>query len=735
MVVDVREFFRYLVVGGLNTAFSYGIYVLLLTVFPDFFSYALAYAAGVGSQYFLLSRIAFRREVSTGHFLAYPILHLWIVAFGSLVLALCTKFLGISAVSAGLVAIVCQVPVGFLMTRWWFREPDAPERARYWLRLAICMLLAGASAAFFFSALLAVLHMGFRVPLWDQFRSYNLLLSSEFPMNLLHAEAGHRPVFPNLLKLLDFWLSGGQQELLLASGVGFAIAFWMILCRKIQRSVVDLPVVQYSLILFSSVFLFWLANARMLLHGNEAVAVYWVLVWLAIGMVALPRYVHSGKGALVWLSMLMACFGFGNGAVVGCTLLVMSVIYGIHWKLLLKLIGVFAGILLLYLFAASGDSTPASSLKFQPLETLVVACRWLAGLWVQAWLGLADNTNGILRAGLVSRDSGIWLIDSADWLAGWFAEPRHMVMYWSLRIGAAGVVWLWMLSFMVWVRDGHGSMLFGREGRACLQPVVDNGEELLRLGLGLSWFGFGTALLIGLSRAEYFAVHPGQLFAERYLPWVCVFWLGLILATVGFFCRRFPCTVEVCCSIMAGVLALALWQSHLVWGGWSKEVNRRANLMTQALSQRVILEDLDHALAIPEEMDTATVLDLMLTRGASVYQFSCPSRSNAVAIEPGRFLTVNWVEGDFATQNDALRRWSGTIQPATRSALRVWIYDQTGRCVGGGLPSHHDRTSQQWLWGRRNQIEGFVQRGDSQNNGLEFQLWRGDVLLDRVVLD
>ncbi|MCU0754648.1 MAG: GtrA family protein [Xanthomonadales bacterium] len=738
---ETRVFIRYLMVGGLNTAFSYLLYLGLLMVLPQWFAYVLAYAAGVGTQYFLLSRIAFRREGSASHLLTYPILHLWIAAFGSTMLILAAQLFGWSAALSGLFAILCQVPVGFLLTRWWFREDEAPERAREWSRLAICAILIGFSAMFLLSTLLAIVNMGFRVPLWDQFRSYNILLSMDFPSNILHVEAGHRPVFPNMLKVLDFWLTGGSQELLLGAGASFAVIFWTLLCKAILGNSARISLAHCALILVLSATTFWLANARMLLHGNEAVAVYWVLAWLAVGLIAFPRFADSGKGGVVFLSMFMACFGFGNGAVVGCTLLVIAVLYGVHWRDFLKLLAGFVAILLLYLSAVPGDSSPSLGAEVKPVEMLLVACRWLAGFWVQAWAGLADDTNGFLRASLASRDSGAWLVDSADWVAGWFAEPRHMVMYLSLRIGAVGVVWLLILSFVVWLRNGRGVLRLGDQSEASpsLSHVARGDQsDLSRIGLGLSWFGFGTALLIGLSRADYFLIYPEQIFAERYLPWLCVFWLGLIMATSGFFCRRFPRAVATLSSMLAVLVAIVLWQSHLVWAGWGKEVSRRALIMNEALSQGVVVKDLDRALAIPDEIDTSVALKRMVTHGATVYQFACPPRSEAVAKEPGRVSAVRWVDDDFATQNEQLRRWTGVIDPTTRSALRMWIYDAAGRCVGGGVLSQHDRTSQQWLLGRRNRLEGFVQRHSSvqiEPQKLEFQLWQAQELLDRTTLD
>lgn len=51
------------------------------------------------------------------------------------------------------------------------------------------------------------------------------------------------------------------------------------------------------------------------------------------------------------------------------------------------------------------------------------------------------------------------------------------------------------------------------------------------LGLGLAAFAAGAAGIVSLARLSYFQRHPEQLFADRYLPWSCLFWLGLLLAS------------------------------------------------------------------------------------------------------------------------------------------------------------------------------------------------------------
>jgi hypothetical protein len=148
------------------------------------------------------------------------------------------------------------------------------------------------------------------------------------------------------------------------------------------------------------------------------VAVYWVLGWLACGLVALA---HSDRApamiGVAALSMVLGCFGFGNGPVIGCTLVLLAVLLGRPWRQVAVLAATFAVVLLFYTSLLPGAGTGAGAIALRPAENVAVALRWLSGVWIQAWIGLPDHPSGFMRAAMEQRDTGGWLIASADWLA------------------------------------------------------------------------------------------------------------------------------------------------------------------------------------------------------------------------------------------------------------------------------------------------------------------------------
>ena len=174
-------------------------------------------------QFVLFSRFVYRSRPGRAQALAYPLLHLLIAGFGSAALWLIVRVSGWPSSWAGLAAIAAQVPVAFLLTRWWFNSATAPQLAWRWFERAGVVALVGGAAVFVGTGLLALYHLGFRRPMWDQYRSYQLLLEAPFPGNVLQSENGHRPIFPNLLKLLDLSVDGGRQGVLVFCGGLFAL--------------------------------------------------------------------------------------------------------------------------------------------------------------------------------------------------------------------------------------------------------------------------------------------------------------------------------------------------------------------------------------------------------------------------------------------------------------------------------------------------------------------------------
>jgi hypothetical protein len=102
--------------------------------------------------------------------------------------------------------------------------------------------------------------------------------------------------------------------------------------------------------------------------------------------------------------------------------------------------------------------------------------------------------------------------------------------------------------------------------------------------LALMLFGAACAAIIGLGRLEYLQQRPDQVFADRYLPWPCLFWLGVVLwllASPNGVIRR---GTIVCLA----VLPFALWPTHELGAGWGAQVFRTVQATAAAARADVI---------------------------------------------------------------------------------------------------------------------------------------------------
>jgi putative flippase GtrA len=112
-----REFGRFLIAGAINTALTYGLYLILLDPLGYFVAYSVAYVVGIVVSYFLVSRFVFRTSTSLAGFFRYPLVYVAQYLVGTLVLWMCVELAGVGKEIALLASIAATVPVTFAISR------------------------------------------------------------------------------------------------------------------------------------------------------------------------------------------------------------------------------------------------------------------------------------------------------------------------------------------------------------------------------------------------------------------------------------------------------------------------------------------------------------------------------------------------------------------------------------------------------------------------------------------
>jgi len=112
------DLIKFVIGGGINTAFTFGLYFGLQVIMPYQVAYALAFATGIVFSYCFNAAIVFKTPISWKGFFAFPMVYLVQYLLSAVLLTVFVERLGIPQSIAPLVVIVVTIPVTFVLTRW-----------------------------------------------------------------------------------------------------------------------------------------------------------------------------------------------------------------------------------------------------------------------------------------------------------------------------------------------------------------------------------------------------------------------------------------------------------------------------------------------------------------------------------------------------------------------------------------------------------------------------------------
>lgn len=426
-------------------------------------------------------------------------------------------------------------------------------RSRPWPQRVMAAALLALAALWLWIALAAMANFALRYPAFDQFRLYSHYLGMDFPASALQLENGHRPILPALLRLAEIELGVPGQALqtvvavLLALGTLATISLTAWRGRRSETSAA-------TLVLLASLGLFWLGYARMMMHGYEMVHVHLISLAVVLAVVSVHR---AGvmrpvrHMAIAGLLALAATFTFGPGMACFVTVFLLAAVKRLPLRsfVIPGVLGAFA--VLAYLGGLPGEESVRESLALRPLDNLKAGLQWLASPFFHAWLGFAEP--GMLAWNPGSRPEEKLMLDAAAGLAAGLGPDWKLRA--ALAFGLSGVAG-WILLLV----------------RAWRQPQALTGVGAL--ALGLSSFGLAVGALIALARLAYFDLHPGQLMADRYLPWPGLFWLGLALALAERAAEARTPAWRAVAPVLAVLLFVVMLPSHRGQIGWSAAIHR-----------------------------------------------------------------------------------------------------------------------------------------------------------------
>ncbi|MEY2252031.1 GtrA family protein [Comamonas sediminis] len=114
---QVKRWLRFVVGGGMNTGFSYLIYLLGGLIFSYQVAYFIAYVSGIIFSYWFNARFVFHIPLSWKGLLSYPLVYLVQYLISALLLGSAVEYLGINKYIAPLAITLITLPLTYCMSK------------------------------------------------------------------------------------------------------------------------------------------------------------------------------------------------------------------------------------------------------------------------------------------------------------------------------------------------------------------------------------------------------------------------------------------------------------------------------------------------------------------------------------------------------------------------------------------------------------------------------------------
>ena len=389
-------------------------------------------------------------------------------------------------------------------------------------------------------------------PFMDQFRINLRYLTAPFPESILALENGHRLILPGLLRVLELERFAGWPVLQTATTWCGAAAAGLLLLWRVHRDLGLASVLGATAVCAVGTLLYSNTNARIFIDAFDGVHIFWV-AFFVVAAAVLTAGRSAAFGAAPWLAALVLCVGatftFGPGIASFATVGVIAILrrrFGMAAMVAVTAVLV----LVLYEFVLPGGTSVRRG--------VATASPMLTPLYAAARMGaVAAEAVRTLELGAQAR----------------------------LAIGVAtGAL----------VATAVGASLVAR----WRQTPSFSQTELV--GIGVFVFGSAANVLIAIGRTQYFVEHPNELFADRYVIWGCLAWLGAILYGVGALrtgslaSKRVTRMRASAPYVLAGIvlaLSVAMVRSAVEINEWAGNVYRMSAMQAVAWRLQLPLDD------------------------------------------------------------------------------------------------------------------------------------------------
>jgi len=120
---EAKRWLTFTVGGGLNTVFTYGLYLTFRTILSYQAAYLVAYVFGILFAYWFNARFVFRAPMSWKGLFAYPLVYIVQYGLSALVLAALAEYLHVPTTYAPLLVTVIVLPLTYTLNKLLLTQP------------------------------------------------------------------------------------------------------------------------------------------------------------------------------------------------------------------------------------------------------------------------------------------------------------------------------------------------------------------------------------------------------------------------------------------------------------------------------------------------------------------------------------------------------------------------------------------------------------------------------------
>ena len=113
----LRQFIRFVGVGGINTIVTYLLYLALLPFLAYGVAYSVVYIFGIGFAYWLNLKYVFQEKSTHKKIMFYPFVYLAQYLIGIIILFIAINIYNIPEEVAPILVVIISMPLTFILTK------------------------------------------------------------------------------------------------------------------------------------------------------------------------------------------------------------------------------------------------------------------------------------------------------------------------------------------------------------------------------------------------------------------------------------------------------------------------------------------------------------------------------------------------------------------------------------------------------------------------------------------